>query len=276
MMQIVKIISGGQTGADQAALDAAIELGIDHGGWIPKGRITEDGPLADRYQLIEMPTASYAGRTEQNVLDSDGTVIFSHGPLTGGSRLTAELARKHNKPHLHIDLDRMHALKASSELHRWVITEGVRVLNVAGAKASKDPALYNEVYQAIWGLFVLDTLGADSGSNAGALHLEDLARKVSNWPETVEAAVEFLEQHLPLVHRVKIARMDHDALGEIHLGLGAWIRDIFGLAQGNDKLLKDIEGRLGRPIQATEEASAAILEDLARRLRRSHRLRVVK
>jgi hypothetical protein len=70
--------------------------------------------------------------------------------------------------------------------------------------------------------------------------------------------------------------MDHDALGEIHLGLGAWIRDIFGLAQGNDKLLKDIEGRLGRPIQATEEASAAILEDLARRLRRSHRLRVVK
>jgi hypothetical protein len=276
MMQIVKIISGGQTGADQAALDAAIELGIDHGGWIPKGRITEDGPLADRYQLIEMPTASYAGRTEQNVLDSDGTVIFSHGPLTGGSRLTAELARKHNKPHLHIDLDRMHALKASSELHRWVITEGVRVLNVAGAKASKDPALYNEVYQAIWGLFVLDTLGADSGSNAGALHLEDLARKVSNWPETVEAAVEFLEQHLPLVHRVKIARMDHDALGEIHLGLGAWIRDIFGLAQGNDKLLKDIEGRLGRRIQATEEASAAILEDLARRLRRSHRLRVVK
>ena len=71
---IQKIISGGQTGADQAALDAAIKLGISHGGWIPKGRITEDGPLLDKYKLQEMPTDSYPARTEQNVIDSDGTV----------------------------------------------------------------------------------------------------------------------------------------------------------------------------------------------------------
>jgi predicted Rossmann-fold nucleotide-binding protein len=68
---LTKIISGGQTGADQAALDAAIELGIPHGGWIPKGRLTEAGPLPEKYNLTEMPTKDYLKRTKQNVADSD-------------------------------------------------------------------------------------------------------------------------------------------------------------------------------------------------------------
>ena len=82
--KIRKIISGGQTGADQAALDFAIDRGIPHGGWVPKGRKTETGMLPEKYQLKEMETASYSKRTEQNVIDSDGTFIISHGTLTGG------------------------------------------------------------------------------------------------------------------------------------------------------------------------------------------------
>ncbi len=89
---LTKIISGGQTGADRAALDVAIELDIPHGGWIPKGRKTEDGVLPDKYQLQEMPTTSYPKRTEKNVLDSEGTLILSHGRLSGGSSLTIKIA----------------------------------------------------------------------------------------------------------------------------------------------------------------------------------------
>ena len=84
---IKKIISGGQTGADRAALDVAIKLNIPHGGWILKGCITEDGPLPEIYNLQEMPTESYPARTEQNVIDSDGTLIIARGKLTGGIRL---------------------------------------------------------------------------------------------------------------------------------------------------------------------------------------------
>ena len=80
---IKKIISGGQTGADQAGLEAAIELGIAHGGWIPKGRKTEDGPLPAKYKLKEMGTTSYPKRTEQNILDSEGTVIYNVGKQQG-------------------------------------------------------------------------------------------------------------------------------------------------------------------------------------------------
>ena len=97
-MMVKKIISGGQTGADRAALDVAMELGIEHGGWIPKGRKTENGRLPNKYQLKEMPTASYSKRTEQNIIDSHGTLIISHGKLTGGSALTRRLAKKHKKP----------------------------------------------------------------------------------------------------------------------------------------------------------------------------------
>lgn len=81
MIMIIKIISGGQTGADQGALDAAIELDIPHGGWVPKGRKTEASPLPAKYRLQEMPTASYKARTERNVVDSDGTAILSRGRL---------------------------------------------------------------------------------------------------------------------------------------------------------------------------------------------------
>ena len=89
---IEKIVSGGQTGADQGALDAALELDIPHGGWIPLGRRTEAGPLPDNYRLKEMSTDSYPRRTEQNVIDSDGTLIFSHGRLAGGSGYTRKMA----------------------------------------------------------------------------------------------------------------------------------------------------------------------------------------
>lgn len=102
---LTKIISGGQTGADQAALDAAIEADIPHGGWIPKGRLAEEGHLTDKYDLTEMSTKDYLERTKQNVLDSDGTLIFFQGDLTGGSKRTADFATEPTKPFLHIDLN---------------------------------------------------------------------------------------------------------------------------------------------------------------------------
>jgi hypothetical protein len=114
---ITKIVSGGQTGANQAALDVAIEEGIPHGGWIPKGRKTEADPLPEKYQLKEMDTYSYPERTEKNVIDSDGTLIISHGELTGGSGYTRKRAKEDGKPWLHISLNKVNAFKAAGE-HR--------------------------------------------------------------------------------------------------------------------------------------------------------------
>ena len=141
----LRIISGGQTGADLAALDAAIELGIPHGGYLPRGRRTERGPLPRRYRLQELDRPDYRSRTEKNVLAADGTLIVSHGPLTGGSALTEALAIRHGRPLLWLDLDAMDEEQAAAALERWLREHRVRVLNVAGPRASHDERIYEAV-----------------------------------------------------------------------------------------------------------------------------------
>ncbi|MBN1847506.1 MAG: putative molybdenum carrier protein [Deltaproteobacteria bacterium] len=140
-----KIISGGQTGADRAALDVAIETGMPHGGWIPKGRKTEKGRLPLRYQLTEIQSIDYAQRTELNVVDSDATLLFSHGVLKGGSALTKAMARKHRKPCLHIDLDEMSQNRVVEIIKLWLELREVNILNVAGPRESEDPRIYEDV-----------------------------------------------------------------------------------------------------------------------------------
>lgn len=146
---VTKIISGGQTGADRAGLDFAVAHNIPHGGWIPKGRVTEEGPLSDKYQLQELPTGSYKIRTEKNILDSDGTLIVSHGNLTGGSALTRELVKKHKKPWIHIDLDNICQTEAAKLVAEWAERYHISVMNVAGARKSKDPKIYQATFDLL-------------------------------------------------------------------------------------------------------------------------------
>jgi hypothetical protein len=145
MIMLKKIISGGQTGVDRAALDAAIRLGIAHGGWVPKGRLAEDGPLPPTYRLQEMPSEDYAARTEKNVLDSDGTLIISRGRPTGGTDYTRKMVLKHGKQLLHIDLCMgQKPSEAGSLIGSWVAMNRIETLNVAGPRGSNDPAIYND------------------------------------------------------------------------------------------------------------------------------------
>ena len=162
-MAVKMIVSGGQTGADIAGIDAAIKLGAPHGGWIPKGRRTENWPLPTKYKLKEMSTTGYQKCTEQNILDSDGTVIFSHGKLTGGSKLTQQIANKHNKPCIHFDLNDTIKFKAASILYAWVVQHEIEILNVAGSSASKDPNIYDKVFHVITSVLLLDLKQAEPG-----------------------------------------------------------------------------------------------------------------
>ena len=144
-----RIVSGGQTGADQAALDAALELGIDCGGWCPEDRASEAGPIPDKYPVVPLPGAGYRQRTRQNVIDSDATVIISFGAPDGGTRTTVVYCQKKGKPHLIIDAEITSALEASRQIKRFVKANHIATLNVAGPRASKHPAIYQYVYETI-------------------------------------------------------------------------------------------------------------------------------
>ena len=128
-----RIISGGQTGVDRGALDAAIFLGLDHGGWCPRGRLAEDGQIPLRYELKESDSAKYPVRTAQNVIDSDGTLILYQSDMQGGTSLTLRLASEHDKPCLAIDLASPVDLPAT---RRWIADHAIEVLNVAGPRES--------------------------------------------------------------------------------------------------------------------------------------------
>ena len=138
---IERVVSGGQTGVDRAALDVALKLGIPCGGWCPRGRRAEDGPLKGIYPLQETPSSDYTQRTQWNVRDSDGTVVLYKSSLSGGSALTVELAKEHNKPCLVIDL----CEDSSPEiLLDWAKRHKIRTVNVAGTRESGSAGLYHE------------------------------------------------------------------------------------------------------------------------------------
>ncbi|MHC1698563.1 MAG: putative molybdenum carrier protein [Geobacteraceae bacterium] len=143
---LMKIVSGGQTGVDRAGLDAGLACGIPVGGWCPAGRRAEDGIIPDCYPLLELESPVYAVRTEQNVVDSDATLVLNLGELADGTALTVQLARKHRKPYLVVQLEENSDPAAVVE---WLRELGVKVLNIAGPRESKCSGIHESALQFV-------------------------------------------------------------------------------------------------------------------------------
>jgi hypothetical protein len=138
-----KIVSGGQTGVDRGALDAALDAGFGCGGWCPQGRIAEDGEIPARYGMAELAGSGYEKRTLRNVLDSDGTAILYFGVLEGGTLQTRMNCVARGKPVELIDASRAAPPEAAARILSFVRKNGISVLNVAGPRASKQPAAHD-------------------------------------------------------------------------------------------------------------------------------------
>lgn len=142
-----KIISGAQTGADRGGLDAALALGIAHGGFVPRGRRAEDGCVPSHYDVQELATQGYLDRTRRNVEEADGTVVFTRGALRSGSLRTVQFAEQLRKPCLHVNLA---AEKDPTALvHDWLVANNIGVLNVAGSRLSTAPGIDGQVRQLL-------------------------------------------------------------------------------------------------------------------------------
>ncbi len=143
------IVSGGQTGADRAALNWARGLGIKHGGWCPRGRLASDGPLPLHYQLRETASAGYRQRTRLNVRDSDATLIFNTGELEGGTLQTVRFAESMGKPHRVFQLDTRNLYEVVDHMAEWLKAGKFAILNVAGPREEKRPGIYALVMAAL-------------------------------------------------------------------------------------------------------------------------------
>jgi len=158
---VVRIVSGGQTGVDRGALDAALALGIPHGGWCPRGRRSEDGRVPSRYRLQETESSRYDVRTERNIVDSDATLILHDGPLTAGTALTRRLAIQHAKPVRLVDLGKP---IDGAAIRRWLLTVEIRVLNVAGPRESSCPGVAERAQAVLERLLKEEPVSGDTVS----------------------------------------------------------------------------------------------------------------
>ena len=145
----MKIISGGQTGVDRAALDVALKLGIDCGGWCPDGRLDELGKIPDRYPLKELEHGGFAERTLQNVKDSDGTLIIYFGKLSGGTKQTVHFCIEHERPCQSIDAAEISVDSAAKLIGDFVREHKIDIFNVAGPRQSEWPDGYDYAFRAL-------------------------------------------------------------------------------------------------------------------------------
>jgi hypothetical protein len=144
-----RIVSGGQTGVDRAGLEAAIAHQIEHGGWCPKGRLAEDGSIPSRYDLSEMDSAEYPPRTEQNVIDSDATLILYERKLKGGTLLTQRYAKRWKRPHRCVRLED----GPIEDVRRWLDEVRPAVLNIAGPRESTSPGIEQRALRFLLDVF---------------------------------------------------------------------------------------------------------------------------
>jgi hypothetical protein len=275
-MNIKKIISGGQTGADRAALDFAIDNDIPHGGWVPKGRLAEDGFISNRYDVIEIDSPDYNVRTEKNIVDSDGTLILSHGELTGGSALTKSLARKHKRPCLHIDLNDVAEFEAAVEIMNWITQHGVETLNVAGSRASKDPGIYNTTLNILETVFYVGIIDDNMPDFINKPYEMDGRESGRSMPSSVDEAVGRLIHEMPLKDKVVLAGLkEHELLHQFG-SLDIYIRNYYGLSSGNKKLMQSCREIAGRKSLDTDEAVFLIIRKFWEALKATHAIRRIK
>ena len=273
---IRKIISGGQIGADQAALDVAIKLGFPHGGWVQKGRKTQSGILPAKYHLKELPTAGYKERIEQNVIDSDGTVIISHGEPTGGAEYSRKMADKHHRPCLHMDLKENSTFIIASKVNTWVLENNIEVLNVTGSRVSEDSTIYKDTMDIVEGVILLGLAKAKPGeplSNGDPLNYFD---KNLVPPTTVDEAVVKLISEMQLHDRVELANLKKEELARLDVSLGRYINDQLLRNGINRALFESCITISGNDSLNETDAAFVIIEKLWGKLKETHRLRILK
>lgn len=273
---ISRIISGANPGVEMAALDVARKLGIDHGGWLPKGRPQQNRELMASYGLKEMDSFGNRQVMEKNVQEADGALLVFRGEKIPRLKHSVEAALKHHRQFLGVDLKQYPAFEAASLINSWTEIQKVRTVFITGATELEVPGIYRQTHKILETVFYLGFVKSDAHKMSAreAIPPESPDRRLP--PQTVEECVERLKTVLSLKERTCIANMQPDELGQLRKSLGEFVKNKYGLYTGNDALMKSCAqlGQLTQPL--AEEACAVILRSLWADLRKTHKLRIVR
>jgi hypothetical protein len=274
---LTRIITGGQSGIEIAALDVARKLGIDHGGWLPKSTSKMNSDLISVYGLRETDSFGPQAPLVKNIEKSDGVLLITRGEKIERLKQTVRIALKYQRQFLGVDLTQYPPFEAASLINSWLEIQNVKTVFITGPYESEIPGIYRDAHKILETVVYLGFVKSDPHSRqeikgGGKSSQSPLSRQ----PQSVQECVERLKQVLSLKERTRIANLQGEELGQLRSGLGEYIKNQYGLYGSNDALMESCiqEGKLARPL--AEEACATILRALWNDLRQSHKLRLVR
>ena len=273
---IEKVISGGQTGASRAALDAAMKLGIAHGGWVLNGKMTEDGPLPDKYDLKEMPDQNHSEKTKKNIKEACGTLILSHGKYSEQFDFIKKISERFSKPVLDINLRQTIAFNAATLINDWIVDNDIRVLNVAGPRDEQDPKIYQATLDIIQAVFFLNLTETNMSNPIHAHGAPGNESGPAPSPKTVAGAVDLILNDLSLKNRSTMANLREEELPSLQLTLGLYIKRQLDKWPRNEEFSASCVAASREEGMDESSLTIVIIKKLWKKLRKTHRLRIVK
>jgi len=271
-----KIISGGLTVADQAALDASMSLGIPHGGYIPWGRMTEIGTLPSKYKLQELKTDNHLDCIERNVKESKGTLIISVAELNDDSKYARKITMKHTHQVFVVDLELTPSFEAVTPVYDWIQKYNIDELYIIGPFTYEYLNIDRHMTTIVEGALLLDLMDAPQGSKATDYYKDMYLQKLPALPKTVDEAVEQIITDMSLEERVRMASFDKEELRVINYSMSIFIRNQLFMKDINKELFESCRTVSGNKNLNEGTAALVIIEKLWEKLRKTYRLRVVR
>ncbi len=273
---IEKIISGGRSGAELAALDAAIKLGMACGGWIPKESSHPGGINADRYNLTEMATSNPTEALKKNIRVSDGTLMLSHGTLSSNVKNTKKTLQRYSTPLLHLDLKSTNAFNAASLINDWLIDNDLNILHVTGPTEKEDHKIYSATLDILQAVYFLNLTETSMNHSMGAQELLAQSLKTVVQPKTVQAAVDIIINEMQLKDRTLMANLRKEELAPLQLTLGLYIKKKLDVWSQDASLYHSCVAAAEKENLDQSNLPMVLIRMMWNKLKDTHRLRVVK
>ena len=273
---IEKIISGGRSGAEMAALDAGIKLGIAYGGWIPKDDSSPGGINTDKYNLTEMPTSNRIETFKKNIRESDGVLMLSHGRSSSHVKNTKRLTQRYSTPLLHVDLNGTNAFDAASLINDWVVDNDLIILHVTGPTEIEDDKIYSATLDILQAVYFLNLTDTSMNQSMGAQELLADSLNTAVQPKTVAAAVDIIINEMHLKDRTLMANLEKEELAPLQLTLGLYIQKKLDIWFQDATLYQACVSAAEKENLDKSNLPMVLIKMMWKKLKDTHRLRVVK